>query len=105
MKRIDSLREARFLLFDLWHHRKKDLRRGSNQEGKTPLDSLHQGRSGLQGGLELVPKISASGQGDSVKPANQASQKWEQDGMSRKRAQLHLRRSLLKEPRIKNGEA
>ena len=105
MKRIDSLREARTPLFGLCNHRKKDTRRESNLEGKPPLNSLHQDRSGLQGGLELVPKISASGHGDSVKPANQASQKWDQDGMNRNRALLHLGRNLLKELRIQNGEA
>ena len=105
MKRIDSLREARTLLFGLCNHRKIDARRESFLEGKPPLDNLHQEKSGLQGGLELVPKISASGHGYSVKPANQASQKWDQDGMNRKRAQLHLERNSLKEPQIQNGEA
>ena len=48
MKRIDSLKEARTLLFGLCNHRKKGVRRENNLEGKQPLDSLHQERSGLE---------------------------------------------------------
>ena len=105
MKRIDSLREARTLLFGLCNHRKKDVRKENNLERKPPLDSLHQERSGLEGGLEIVPKISASGHGDSVKPAYPASRKRNSHGMIQKRTQPHLRRSLLEESRIQNGEA
>ena len=105
MKRIDSLKEARTLLFGLCNHRKKDTRREDNLEGKPPLDNLHHERRGPESGMELVHTTSASEQRCPGRPASQTLGSQDTDVMSRKRAQPHLRMSLLEEPRTQGEEA
>ena len=86
MKRIDSLREARTLLFGLCNRRKNNARRKGNLEGKPPLENLHHERRGPESGMELVHTTSASGQRCSGRPASQMFGSQNTDVMSRKRA-------------------
>ena len=105
MKRIDSLREARTPLFGLCNHRMKNARRESNLEGKPPLDNLPHERRGPESGMELVHSTSASEQRCPGRPASQMFGCQDTDGVSRKRMQPNLRRSLLAEPGTQGEEA